>query len=61
MNFYYLCKSIDYDIIISNSYTLEIITGNFKSSNIIKDIKLYKDEPTFRSVITEIIDELKNI
>ena len=38
MNFYYLCKSIDYDIIISNSYTLEIITGNFKSSNIIKDI-----------------------
>ena len=29
--------------------------------NVIKDIKLYNDEPTFRSIITEIIDIIKNI
>ena len=46
MNFYYLCKSIDYDVIMSNSYTLEILSDNIKSSNIIKniiDLGIYDD------------------
>jgi hypothetical protein len=44
MNFYYLCKSINYDIILNYSdlYILEIINNNtnnnIKSGNVIKYI-----------------------
>jgi len=50
MNFYYLCKSIDYDVIINiidnKTFIVEILTSNFKSSNIIKniiDLGVYND------------------
>jgi len=44
MNFYYLCKSINYDILLdvinNNIYSLEILfnNSNIKSNNIIKNI-----------------------
>jgi len=54
---YGLCQ--DFIIIKKYYYKISLIKNNV--NNIIKDIKLYKDEPTFKSIITEIIDELKNI
>jgi hypothetical protein len=57
----YLPCGLSEDFIIMEKYYYKISSMKNNVSNIIKDIKLYKDEPTFRSVITEIIDELKNI
>jgi hypothetical protein len=57
----YLPDGMSQDRIIIKKYYYKISSIKNNVNNIIKDIKLYKDEPTFRSIITEIIDELKNI
>ena len=51
--------SVNYIIIKKYYYKISSIQNNI--NNIIKDIQLYNDEPTFRCIITEIIDIIKNI
>jgi hypothetical protein len=49
------------DYIIIKKYYYKISSLKNNKNKIIKNFELYNDEPTFRSIITEIIDEIKNI
>ena len=57
----YLPDGMTINYIINKKYYYKISSIQNNVKNVIKDIKLYNDEPTFRSIITEIIDIIKNI
>jgi hypothetical protein len=57
----YLPHGISDNYIINKKYYYKISSIQNNVNNNIKDIKLYNEEPTFRSIITEIIDIIQNI
>jgi hypothetical protein len=57
----YLPHGISFNYIINKKYYYKISLIQNNVTNIIKDIQLYNDEPTFRCIITEIVDIIKNI